>query len=752
MELLRQLRATRPSVRIFVSTSTIAGRAMAQEMFRSKLAGLVAGVFYAPLDYRCAVRRVLRTLRPSVVVIMETEIWPNLYREAKCAGVSLVVVNGRISDRALVRYEKWSWFFGAALHWPDAILTQTAEDARRFLLAGAPAERMHVRGNLKYDFEPREGVAPEITTFLERRNPSHIWIAASTTAPAQPGDPDEDDAVIAAFQEASARLPGLFLILAPRQPERFDSAAAKLALAGISYARRSRDLEAVDSRGAMGLGTAGPGAAGLGAAALGAAETPRASGAHAAAGTGTPPQALLLDSMGDLAALFARADVVFMGGTLASRGGHNVLEPAFFGKPVIVGPHMENFAAIAQEFHEGGALRRIENAGQLPAAVFDLMGDPQGIGARARAIAQSKRGVTAKIARELWAAFDNGVPDPPHKLAARILLTPLSWLWNAVHQWNLHRAASTRRSLRAPVISIGGIAMGGVGKSPLVAHLARRFREAGRNPAILTRGYKRREPGRSVVVVARGRHAPVGLTGDEAQIFIRAGDAHVGVGQKRFAAGERMERELAPDVFLLDDGFQHGALARKHDVVLIDALDPLAGGVFPLGRCRESLQGLARASIIVISRAGSDTSMAGLERMLHRYNPHAPVFRSRVAPRRWVDAATGEASAAAPPPFRRVAAFCGLGNPRAFWNTLEDLGLQIVYRWAFGDHHSYKPAELKRLAAQAREAGAEALVTTEKDTINLCEGAAELLHPLRLYRLEIGIEIDNEQELLRLLS
>ncbi len=121
------------------------------------------GVFFAPIDYRCIVRRVLRRLRPAVVVILETEIWPNLYRESKRAGASLLMVNGRISDRALPRYRRWKGFFRHALAFPDAIFTQSEEDARRFIVAGAPPERVRAAGNLKFDFTPpSSGIAPEI--------------------------------------------------------------------------------------------------------------------------------------------------------------------------------------------------------------------------------------------------------------------------------------------------------------------------------------------------------------------------------------------------------------------------------------------------------------------------------------------------------------------------------------------------------------------------------------------------------------
>ena len=705
VQLLRRVRAENPTLPLFVSTATLAGRATADQ----KLAGLADCIFLTPLDYRSAVRRVLRCLRPSLVVVLETEIWPNLYRESKRAGASLVVVNGRISDRALPRYRRWSWFFRHVLCWPDTILVQTEEDARRYVIAGAPGSRVHVGGNLKYDFTPPEGgIGPEIALFLDDLRPAKIWIAASTTAPVALRDVDEDDAVIAAFGEISASEKGLLLILAPRKPERFDVVAAKLERAGVRYTRRSafRELDL--------------------------------------------PGVLLLDSIGELAALFARADAVFMGGTLAARGGHNILEPAYFGKPVVVGPHMENFAAIAEEFHAAGALRQIDEPGGLKEAIAELLRDPAkaaALGTRARELAASGRGVTARIAGEILNAYAEGVPNPLHPLAARVLLTPLTWLWRLGHRVNMWRGMAARRALQTPVISIGGLTMGGAGKSPTAAHLAMRLREAGWNPAILTRGYKRKsvEP---MVIVARGGAAGTGLTGDEAQMFIRTGHAHVGIGRNRYETGRRMEQMLKPDVFLLDDGFQHVRLARQQDIVLVDVWDPLGGGVFPLGRSREPATSLRRATAIVVTRIAPRQRITGLERLLRSYNPSAPIFHSSVVPQRWISV---ESNSLEEPAFQRVAAFCGLGHPDSFWRTLEALGLEVVFSWAFGDHHSYRPEELERLAAQAVAAGAEALVTTEKDALNLREDAPALVAPLKLYWLKIGIEIEKEEELLRLI-
>jgi 3-deoxy-D-manno-octulosonic-acid transferase len=701
VELIRVLRTAHPRSPLFVSTTTLAGRETADQ----KLEGLADGVFFAPLDYRSAVRRVLRRLRPAAVVVLETEIWPHLYRESKRAGASVILVNGRISDRALKRYRRWRWFFRYVLGCVDMIFAQSAEDEHRFVAAGARLDRVQVAGNLKYDFTPpAAGIAPSIVQFLAITKPEKIWIAASTMPPNDSGDVDEDDIVIRAFQEVAR--PGLLLILAPRRPPRFDIVAEKLERAGVSFVRRTNP-EKLDL-----------------------------------------PGVLLVDSIGDLAALFERADVVFMGGTLARRGGHNILEPAYFAKPIVVGPHMENFAAIAREFHAAGAVEAIESGDALSGAVARLLDDPRMLGSRARELAMSRRGVVDRTAKEVWEASQNGVPDPPRTLLARAALTPLSWCWAAGHRANMARQIATRRTLSTPVISIGGLTMGGSGKSPMVAHLAQRLQESGRNPAILTRGYHRKSHDQ-LVVVPRGESASTELTGDEAQIYIRAGDAHVGIGADRYEVGRRVEEALSPGMFILDDGFQHIRLGRAHDIVMIDALDPFGGGMFPLGRSREPRRSLQRASVVVVNRVEPGQDFTGLKKMLRGLNPEAPIYTARVVPRYWFDYQSSVMSPVADMKFGPVAVFCGLGNPRSFWRTLEELEIEVAFRWAFPDHHHYRPPELERLAKQAVACGAETLLTTEKDMINLCDHATDIVAPCKLLWLKIGIEIDREEEFLQ---
>ncbi|MBX5496873.1 MAG: 3-deoxy-D-manno-octulosonic acid transferase, partial [Bryobacteraceae bacterium] len=340
VELTRKLREQIPGAPVFVSVGTVAGRSIALQ----RLAGVVDGVFYAPLDYRFSVRRVLRRLKPSVVVVLETEIWPNLYREAKRFGCGLVIVNGRISDKAFPKYRSWRWFFSTVLAWPDAILAQDERSAKRYRELGA--ERVEPIGNLKYDFRPVGELPEALARFLEDQKGANIWIAASTMPPAEPGDVDEDDIVIDAFQRLAARYPDLLLLLAPRKPERFEVVAEKLAKAGVSFVRRSSLPAAL-----------------------------------------APPGVLLLDSIGELSRLFGAADVVFMGGSLARRGGHNVLEPAAFGKPVVVGTHMENFAEIAAAFRNAGAMVEVASPDELAPAIARLLDDP-GEGERIGSIAR----------------------------------------------------------------------------------------------------------------------------------------------------------------------------------------------------------------------------------------------------------------------------------------------------------------------------------------------------------------------------
>lgn len=635
--LLKKLRAALPETPVFVSVTTLAGRELAE----SRLAGLCDGVFFAPVDFPFAVRRVLRRIAPALFLNFETEIWPHRLREVKRSGAKWAQVNARISDRAWPSYRRLSWLFRAVLPQVDFLAAQSEADGARFRELGYPGEVV-LAGNLKFDFDPTgKAVAPELAAWLAGDS-RPLWIAASTTG----GSVDDDDAVLDAFQWMAGRVR---LLIAPRKPERFEVVAGKLAARGIVFARRS---------------------------AIGKSDV------------------LLLDSIGELAGLLGHASVVFVGGSFNETQGHNILEPAFYGKPVLTGPNMRNFAEIQAAFVAADAVRVVARPSQLGEAVLAALGDVE-LGLRGQQVALALRGAASRLVEPLAGLLGEGVPKGLLPLST--LLTPLSlpWVW-------VSRRSVVARRLPVPVVSIGNLSMGGTGKTPLVIGLGRRFVDEGMRVGILTRGYGRRSS--RLFALAAGETADRAETGDEAQLFLREGRFAVGIGGDRYRVGRMLLERGDLDVILLDDGFQHRRLHRDLDLVCVDGLRPFTGwGVPPAGWLREPLSALSRADGFVVTRGREGVAMTGMARVLG----DQPVFAART--REWIEGL--------PEAGRRVA-FCGLGNPGSFRQSLDRLGLGSVDLVVFPDHHEYTGADW----AQLREMG-EVRITTAKDAVKL--GAVE---------------------------
>ena len=717
MPLLREIRARSPETPVYLSTSTVAGRRIAE---KGAVASGANGFFYAPIDFAFAVRRVLRTIRPSLVVVLETEIWPNLFSQVKLAGAGLAVVNGRISDRTWPKYRLLRFLFSPIVRLPDRIFVQSSSDAERFQKLGALSNRVGVEANLKYDAAAHPARL-ELPTF----GAEQVWIAASTVGRNERGSLRrhsivEEKLVLNAFRELASSRKKLLLIVAPRQPARFDEAFRLLRKSGFPVLRRT----ALNKNSAAQLPL---------------------------------PGILLLDTLGELARIYSMADVVFVGGSLAPRGGHNILEPAFAGAPIVVGPHMQNFEAITRDFLEAEALYQTPDANALASTVGRLLDHPNeasSLGARGQALAQSRTGAANRMAGELLqlqSTFSFRIARP---WFLRLLPRSLALLWETGGKLKRRRSvrmAKGRPSLGPPVISVGGITLGGSGKTPFTNYLATRLRRQGHHPAILTRGYRRRSPDEHLVI-APGTSMPAFFTGDEAQIYLRSGSAAVGIGSDRYDAG-RVLLSHYPEtgILLLDDGFQHAKMPRDLDIVIIDGLDPFGGGqVFPAGRLREPISALARADVFVVTRCRSSDHLAGLTARLHETNPGAPVFASQMEIPGWRCVGTGQRMQV--PAGTQVAAFCGLGNPDNFFRTLESLGLKLVARTVFADHHSYKPVELRRLAQSAVRQGAELLVTTEKDRVNFPQNAAAALGTMEAAWLEIDLALPDEANFLRVIE
>ncbi len=696
-ELIARLRVRFPRVKILVSTTTPTG----QQLAREKLAGLTDGIFYAPLDVPFVVRRVLAQLRPRLVVILETEIWPNLYREVKQRGAGLLVVNGRISDASAAAYRRFRWFFGRVLALPDAILAQSALDRQRYLDAGAPPEKVEVGGNLKFDAPAPPPPSGEVAAWIERLRPGAVILAGSTRE-------REEEQVLGAFAQIAPRLIRPLLILAPRHPQRFAEVDALLTRDRWPFLRRSR----------------------------------------LNAGADLPlPGVLLVDTLGELASLYPLANAVFVGGSLVDWGGHNVLEPALAGRPIVVGPHMQNFRAIADLLLAAGGMVQVSGAEALAPALLHLLenaGEAAELGARARRTIEMHRGAVDRAAERAEILYHRAIPSPRPALWERALLWLPARAWSAAAQLRdaaYRRGRLATRRLDTFVVSVGNLTAGGTGKSPLVLWLLEQLQGRGARCAVLSRGYRRRSS-QSVTILRSTDEAPVEVTGDEIQILRRRFRTPVGIAADRAAAGRELVDRFQPEVVLLDDGFQHRRLERDLDIVLIDVTDPFGrGDLLPLGRLREPVSALGRADVVVLTRVLPGERWEGLEEAIRRHNVHAPIFLARYEPLALVHAGTGEEWPAGWLAGRRVAAFCGIGNPESFFEALAEAGAALVATRRFPDHHRYRSVPF-------RVSGDTIVVTTEKDLVNL-----EHLGPLpaELYWLKTRLVIERGEQLVDLI-
>jgi 3-deoxy-D-manno-octulosonic-acid transferase len=339
------LREAYPRHRLVLSTTTLAGQAVAR-----KTAAAWDALFYAPFDFPGPVKKALDAAHPDLLVLMETELWPNLIREARARRIRIVVVNGRISVRAFSRYRRIRAFLRPVLALVDLFLMQSEGYADRILAMGAPPEKVRVSGNLKFDAtEPR---APTEALGAIFGGAGPLLLAGSTVA-------GEEEVLLRVFKRVKAEHPSARLAIAPRHPDRFADVPRLVADAGFRCVRRTT------------LG--GPSFGG--------------------------DEVLLLDTLGELAQVYPFATVAFVGGSLVPSGGHNILEAAVAGRPVIVGPHMENFQEIADLFREGGGLVQVGSEAALGDEILALLKDParrDALGGRARALVFENQGALRK--------------------------------------------------------------------------------------------------------------------------------------------------------------------------------------------------------------------------------------------------------------------------------------------------------------------------------------------------------------------
>ena len=392
-QVLRELRRRDPSASFILSTTSSTGRAVCE-----KLVGPDDVCVYLPLDFPPCVRRALRAANVRAMVLAESELWPNLLRALHRRGVPLVLVNGRVSDRSAPGYRRLRFFFGPVLRLFEALLVQSELDRDRLLAAGAPADRIRVTGSIKFD------VAPPAPEKLDRARATLACAGIASGGASPPGEPrrlggdasphpdrtsprgpvillggstwpGEELALARAWRDALPACPAARLVLVPRHFERAAEVAAELEAAGFRVLRRSQ-----------------------------AAEPPAGHTVERFDGHTVEPSdhetILLVDTTGELFALYATADLVFVGKTLApNEGGQNMIEPASLGRATLVGPHTENFKPVMEVFRAKGAVLEVPDAAALSAEVARLLSDASAraaLGARAAAAVEGSRGALAR--------------------------------------------------------------------------------------------------------------------------------------------------------------------------------------------------------------------------------------------------------------------------------------------------------------------------------------------------------------------
>lgn len=349
--LVHEMRRTFPQHRVLVSTTTDTGQQLARKRFGEE------NVFYFPMDFAFAIRPYLQALQPELVVLAETEFWPNFLRLVHASGSRIAVVNARVSDRSWPRYRRFQWALRRMLVNVDLFLAQTQEDCERLRSIGADPARLQVTGNLKFDINlpPAPPILESLRRSLAAEGAGPVLVCGSTVE-------DEEPPLLKTFENLRVAHPRAVMILAPRHPERFDQVAILVRQLGIPSSRRS-------------LWQGEPLAGGV----------------------------FVVDSIGELAALYALADVAFVGGSLVPRGGHNIIEPAQHGVAIVTGNHTENFRDIVALFQSRDAVR-IVGLSELPLTVMQLLADDaerRGLGRRALETIKSQMGATSRTLEAL---------------------------------------------------------------------------------------------------------------------------------------------------------------------------------------------------------------------------------------------------------------------------------------------------------------------------------------------------------------
>lgn len=740
--IVKEFHREMPDSPILVSVVTSSGYEMARRIVKD-----AAAIIYFPLDLPWISRSVVTRIQPRVFVPVETELWPNFLKTMREKQIPVMMANGRISDKSVVRYRYLRGILRDMMGTVGRFCMQSAVDADYIIRLGANPDRVFVTGNTKYDqtytavsSEEKEGLFRE----MGLAGCSPIVVAGSTHK-------GEEEPLFTAFAVIREEFPAAKLIVAPRETLRTQEIVDLAGKYGLQAAQRTALKEQ----------------------------------------PGSGHDIVVVDTIGELGKIYGIGDIVYVGGSLIPRGGHNILEPAAHGKPILTGPHMFNFKDTYALFSGREACITVKDARQLQQSMLQLLQD-DGMRAemshRSLAIIEENQGAARKSAlhlRELLEAAEVAHQKTGGKSAAFLretsqlylysyfyklihgekqgllagtllfMLRILSFIYGlgvdvklALYRYNLLK----RHKLPCQVISLGNITVGGTGKTPTAQRLAAIIRDEGHRVVILNRGYRAKYKGEVGLVSDGGKiYMSAAEAGDEAFLLAKnLPGVPVLIGKDRDITGDYAVRHFQAEVIIMDDGYQHWQLERDLDIVLIDTINIFGNSfLLPRGTLREPLENLSRAQVILLTKADQSTEDArsSIRDIVRQYNQDALIVESLHSPRCFIEVEEwykGDLSKRMEPletvRGKKVMALSAIGNPSSFEQTIVDIGAEVVYSARYPDHHSYSMAEMQQVMRRAVENGVYAIITTGKDAVKI---PAEFIHskrPLPIYMLDIELK------------
>lgn len=714
--LIKEFRKEFPKSPILVSVVTTSGYEMANRIIKD-----ADSIIYFPLDLPFVAASVLRRIHPRIFLNVETELWPNFFMTARQMHIPVMMVNGRISEKSVRRYKYMFSILTDMIGTVKFFAMQSPIDADYIKQLGAPENLVTVTGNTKFD-QTYTDVTPEerekILTDMGLKDAEGILLAGSTHR-------SEEEYVLQAFKAIRETHKNAKLVIAPRE------------------LLRTREVIGICKRAGFKVGTR--------------TELQK-----------RPPEGediIILDTIGELGQVYSIGDVIYVGGSLVTHGGHNILEPAAHGKAIIVGHHMENFKDTHALFKNRNACITVNNAEELAEQAKKLFDDPahrKQLEEETLKIVLENRGASRKSAillRKVLTSYEAKENARHPRTTQKIenlrtyfiylihskesdgffmtLLMGIFYIFSLVYEQLVNMKLLCyktgilgKEKLNCYVISLGNITVGGTGKTPTAQRLARDIRDMGYKVVILNRGYRSKWHG-EVGIVSDGKnlHMDAAEAGDEAYMLAKhLPNVPVLIGAERAVTGKYAIEHFGAEVAILDDGYQHWQLIRDMDILLVDAVNVFGNGhLLPRGTLRESMSHISRADVCLITKVDQAEAGAGeyIRDTVHKYNKDAKIVESIHQPRcfiplaEWFIDLASEGVSVESISGKQIMAVSAIGNPASFEQTLRDLGAEIMESIRYPDHHEYTVKEMRDVLQQADALGAESIVITEKDAVKI---------------------------------